>query len=103
MYVLMQGFRKTPMFRQMATNPVKIKSVTPTGGKTKLLLVEAYGSHILLAASDQKLSFIKEFEPYRLRQYEFEQAQAEASGHQDAFEAALGKAVGRNDEKSHEK
>lgn len=89
LYVVFYGFRRTPIYKQMATNPVKMKSVTPTGGKTKLLMVEVYGSHLLLAASDQSLSLIKAFEPDRIRQYELEQEQLQATGDQAVFEAAM--------------
>lgn len=89
LYVMFYGFRRTPIYKQMATNPVKMKSVTPTGGKTKLLMVEVYGSHLLLAASDQSLSLIKAFEPDHVRQYEREQEQLQATGDQAVFEAAM--------------
>jgi flagellar biogenesis protein FliO len=97
MYVLFHGFRRTPIYKQMATNPVRIKSVTPTGGKTKLLLVEVYGSQLLLAANEQSLNFIKEFEPHRLRQYQLDQAQQEVSSDRKAFEAAIQKPVSKRE------
>ena len=88
-YMVFYGFRKTPLYKQLAINPVRVKSVMPLGGKVKLVLVEAYGSHLLLGSSDTQVNLLKTFSPEYLRHYELEQKRIEAE-HVE-FETAMGK------------
>ncbi|MEJ2742761.1 MAG: flagellar biosynthetic protein FliO [Gammaproteobacteria bacterium] len=79
------------MYKQIAINPVRVKSVTPIGGKSKLVLVEAYGSHLLIGSNDTSIQLIKEFSPAWLRQYQAEMDQERLNVEQTEFETAMGK------------